>query len=301
LEGIADTKGEELKAGNIYNPEKIIGRGEYKNLDKFFARKCLFEDIGEINKPYGRDKGNHIVQICRGCNDRCSYCGDKPIVKNLHSKSLSNCIAEVKRGIELGYRRIDLLGDDAGAYGIDLNLSIFDLLKEIIKLRGDFEVTIREINIKYLVRDLGALDKILAYKKIPWLCIGLQSGNDRILQLMDRGYLREEVEELLKLLSRHKVKKRFIAIVGFPTETFPEFNDTLSIIKKGDFCSGILFKYEDREYAPAYKILPKVSEYEKNRRMDIANRILSKDNFLYLKLPDRNIVWKKWLPDWWLW
>lgn len=303
LEGIADTQGEKLKSKWSINPAKIIKCGEFDKLDVFFANKCSLKDVEEVNKLYTppakwfgfsrkKQSGIYSVQVAHGCDDNCTYCGDKIVVKQLKSKPLDNCIDEIKKGIESGFEHIELLGDDVGAYGKDISLTIIDLLNEIMKLKGSFKLSMQEVNIKYLIENIGYLGNVLQHGKLKHLVIAFQSGNNRILKMMNRGYTREEVEKLISLLNRHKVSKRFHAIAGFPTETYEEFIETISMIENGNFSSGTLFKYDDRDYALSYKISPKVSEKEITRRLYDAAEILQKSNFTCEMLPDKLAVRK---------
>lgn len=302
LGGIADTLPDKLAESCQIDRARIIGCRRFEQLDAFFSRHCRLADTDEVNQPYQQPstigdrnpagttgKGTYVVQVAHGCADQCSYCGDKLIVKDLRSKPLDQCVAEVRRGIDEGYTRIELLGDDVGAYGLDLGLTVADLLRKIVSLPGDFSLSLQEVNVKYLIRHLDELDAILSSRRLSWLVVAFQSGNDRILQLMNRGYTRSQLEELLSLLSKHGVRKRFHAIAGFPTESSEEFADTLSIIQGGRFVSGSLFRYEDRVYAPAYKMTPKVSEAEKDRRMAAASEALEQD-FERQMLPDKLMV-----------
>lgn len=283
LEGIADTKGSELACLGIADPDKIIGNRHYDKLDLHFGRILRFNDVHEVNHEYGYGQFRQdafSVQICHGCNEECSYCTDKRIVKHLVSKPLDACIAEIKQGLSQGYKNIWLLGDEVGAYGVDLGYSILTLLERIADIEADFRLSMWEINIKYIFKYLDEFDKILSKNNIQTLgYVGIQSGSDRILRLMNRGYSRIDVLKVTRTLKKHRIKSYYHFIVGFPTESVDDFYQTMDLILRTKMNGGIIFEYRDHPSVVSHTLYPKVEEREIKRRMKLAARILSRHGF----------------------
>src|ERR1039457_4703663 len=107
-----------------------------------------------------------VVRVCKGCDSYCTYCGDKIVVGTLMSKPFEECISEVKKGLSLGHKKIHLIGDDIGAYGLDIGSSISELLKSIVGLGRDFKLSLDEVNIKYLIKNQRGFEKILSSGRI---------------------------------------------------------------------------------------------------------------------------------------
>jgi tRNA A37 methylthiotransferase MiaB/SAM-dependent methyltransferase len=311
IEGIADTLGRELARDGVVDADKVIPTGRYGRLDAHFARVQTFDETPESNlvgwlttttqdRPLGSlpvvGQGGPLkfsVQIGHGCMDRCAFCGDKVVVKNLRSKPLDDVLREVQRGLSLGYRYIELIGDDVGAYGLDLGADLVALLDRITLLPGEFELNLKELNTKYLVRYGDRLDAPLSRGRLRNLVVAFQSGNDRILDLMKRGYDRAGLGRAMSQLSRHGIAKHGHAIIGFPTETDAEFDETLAVVAANGFESCSFFLYQDRRTAPAHKIEPKVAEADMLARLARAERLFTARGYEVRRRPDKLQVFQR--------
>jgi tRNA A37 methylthiotransferase MiaB len=273
LEGIAETQGSTLSA------EDHFGLSEFSRLDRHFCTAVPYDQVEDQNAMFSdpEDKMFHI-QISRGCADNCSYCGDKIIVKDLVSKSADRCIAEVLKGISEGYGNFELLGDDVGAWGLDINTNICELLDSLCSMNEVRNLSIQEVNIKYLIKYISAFEQILKYRKIRSMVVAFQSGSSRILEAMRRGYNREEVDKLLGILWKYGVAARFHAIIGFPGETEDEFLETMDVICKNPFASGSVFVYQCRSHTPASRLPGRLSEFQIQQRKERAIGILAERN-----------------------
>ncbi len=234
------------------------------------------------------------IQVARGCNDCCAYCGDKTTVGKLQSKPLPEIRKELARGLESGYRHIELLADDMGAYGSDLSdCTITDLLDMAHTFEQPFDLSLQELNIKYLVRYLPEIDRILEKGRIKRMVVAFQSGSTRVLKLMQRGYEKNDIIRILSVLNRHGVSTRFHALVGFPTETEAEFRETMNIVVNGGFRDGSIFMYQGRSYIPAAALMPQIEEREIQRRMNLAQAIAETGGYKCCMLPDKLTLSKK--------
>lgn len=296
IEGLADTMGKSLVRDRVVAAEHVIRSGQYERLDQFFMRRVPYREVPEANfigQFDGMDARDHAeyprasegrfqtysVQVGHGCNDNCAFCGDKVVVKNIRSKSPEDCLEEVKRGIALGYKHIELIGDDVGAYGVDIGTTVIELLNQVVALHGEFVVTMRELNTKYITRYLEDFERLFKSGRFTGMELAFQSGNDRVLELMRRGYTRDELLRTVKTLKKHGIGRHAHAIVGFPTETRAEFEDTVSVLIEGEFESASIFVYQDRRTASASRIEPKVSEDEKQARLNWAEQYLKEHGY----------------------
>ncbi len=229
-------------------------------------------DIDEV-LPYKRTSGDNAwVNIMQGCNNFCTYCIVPYVRGREKSRSEENILNEIKQIIsEKKYNKITLLGQNVNSYGKDLNppVSFAQLLKDICKLEGDFKISFMTSHPKDLTDEvidvIANEDKIEKYIHLP-----AQSGNNRILNLMNRKYTREKylsiIDKIREKIPNCRITSDFI--VGFPSETEEEFEDTYSLVKQVQFDSIFAFMYSPREGTVASKMNDQVPEIEKHRRVN---------------------------------
>ena len=239
------------------------------------GRQLELLDEGEIDEtvPYKRSSGDNAwVNIMQGCNNFCTYC-IVPYVKGREkSRREENILKEIKEIISEGkYKKITLLGQNVNSYGHDLKNgeNFAKLLRDICALDGDFKLTFMTSHPKDLTSDVidvvASEDKILKEIHLP-----AQSGNNRILSLMNRRYTREKylsiIKEIREKIPNCKITSDFI--VGFPTETEEEFEDTMSLVSEVKFDGIFAFMYSPREGTVASKMDGQIDETVKNRRVN---------------------------------
>ena len=239
------------------------------------GRQIEILDEGEIDEvlPYKRTSGDNAwVNIMQGCNNFCTYC-IVPYVKGREkSRKEENILKEIKEILKEGkYKKITLLGQNVNSYGKDLNpeVSFSKLLKDICALDGDFTLSFMTSHPKDLTDDvidtIAKEDKIEKYIHLP-----AQSGNNRILKLMNRKYTREKYLKIINKI-RAKIPNCRITsdfIVGFPSETEEEFNDTLSLVEQVKYDSIFAFMFSSRSGTVAEKMDGQIPESEKKRRVN---------------------------------
>ena len=228
--------------------------------------------IDEVH-PYKRTSGeNAWVNIMYGCNNFCTYCIVPYVRGREKSRSEENILNEIKGIIsEKKYKKITLLGQNVNSYGKDLTppVSFSKLLKDICALDGDFELTFMTSHPKDLTDDV--IDTIASESKIlKEIHLPAQSGNNRILKLMNRRYTREHYLSIIDKI-RAKMPDAKITtdlIVGFPTETEEEFQDTLSLVKEVKYNGIFAFMFSPREGTVASKMDGQIDEEVKRRRVN---------------------------------
>lgn len=229
-------------------------------------------DIDE-SVPYKRSSGDNAwVNIMQGCNNFCTYC-IVPYVKGREkSRTEENILKEIKELLKEGkYKKITLLGQNVNSYGKDLSPAVpfSKLLHDICKLDGDFKLTFMTSHPKDLTDDvieaIADEDKILKDIHLP-----AQSGNNRILNLMNRKYTREKYLDIIHKI-REKIPNARITsdfIVGFPTETEEEFNDTMTLVDEVKYDSIFAFMYSPREGTVAAQMDGQIPQDVKHRRVN---------------------------------
>ncbi len=258
----------------------VIGTFNVSNFEHYinavkYGRQMEILKEGEIDEvhPYKRTSGeNAWVNIMYGCNNFCTYCIVPYVRGREKSRSEENILNEIK-GIlsEKKYKKITLLGQNVNSYGKDLTppVSFSKLLKDICALEGDFKLTFMTSHPKDLTDDvidtIASEDKILKEIHLP-----AQSGNNRILKLMNRRYTREHYLSIINKI-RAKIPDAKITtdlIVGFPTETEEEFQDTLSLVKEVRYNGIFAFMFSPREGTVASKMDGQIDEEVKRRRVN---------------------------------
>ena len=190
----------------------------------------------KINLPKIRkNKTIGIIPISSGCLGYCAYCSVKLIKGDLHSYSVEKIIKEINKALIDGCKEIWLTSQDTGCYGRDINTNLVELLKEIVKIEKNFMIRIGMMNPNYAIEMLDNLIGIYKDKKIfKFLHIPVQSGNNEILQLMKRKYF---IGDFKKIVNKFRENFEHITIatdiiVGFPTETKEQFQDSLNLIEE---------------------------------------------------------------------
>ena len=203
--------------------------------------------------PAGAARTRSFLKVQDGCDNRCSYC----IVPHARGPSRSQpreeVLAQAERLRGAGYREIVLTGVDQVSYGLDLYGSEYglpDLVRDLLRL-GGFRLRISSME------PVGLTPHMLARMALPGVCrhfhLPLQSGSDRILQRMTRGYGRREEEELLERIDRLFPGAAVGAdvIVGFPGETDADFAQTLDLLSAFGVSYLHVFPFSARPGTPA--------------------------------------------------
>ncbi len=218
------------------------------------------------------------VNIMLGCDKFCTYCIVPYTRGAQRSRNKDDIINEVKKLKEDGYKEVTLLGQNVNAYGKDLDIDykMANLLEDVAKTGIE---RIRFVTSHPWDFEDAMIDVIAKYPNImPYIHLPLQSGSNRILKLMGRRYTREEYIELFNKI-KEKVKNVSITtdiIVGFPSETEEDFNDTLSIVNECKFDSAFTFIFSPREGTPAAKMEDNITIKEKEERLHRLNELINK-------------------------
>lgn len=217
------------------------------------------------------------VPISEGCLSDCSFCITK-ISRGLLRSYPPNVVAShVKELVRRGYKEIELTSQDAGAYGFDLEKRFLlpDLLREILKIDGDYMVRIGMINPQWLFKFVDDMLEVLKSPRVyRFLHIPVQSGDNRVLRLMKRGYTVEEFEGLVDEI-RAKIPDITIAtdiIAGHPGEDEEAFRNTLDLMRRAEFDRVHLAQYSVRPLTESAS-MPQIPDGVKKKRSTEAQRL----------------------------
>ena len=225
-------------------------------LDEYFKNKEMiqltynsrlseFEDM-YIDEFIGRTRA--FVKIQDGCDNFCSYCIIPFVRGKCRSKSKDKVIEEVTALVNNGYKEVVLTGIHTGSYGVDLDVSFAELLRDLVKINGLERLRISSIETTELNEDVL---NILRNSKVlvDHLHIPIQAGSDPILKSMKRKYDLEfffnKIAEIRSI--RPEISISTDVIVGFPGESLELFNTTIDTCRKIGFSKLHVFPYSERK------------------------------------------------------
>lgn len=259
----------------------LIGNKELNLFnDRFNATEGIEQVSGSaLSNEYISDEYGFIdayyIQICQGCVNNCSYCAIKKSKGYVDSKPIDDILREVQRGINLGFKRFMLLGDDCGSYGADIGCDLAQLLNRLTAY--DIRILINYIEPGKFLSVYPRIEPS-ALEMIDFMNIPVQAASARIIGLMNRNYDPQRVMETAR-----EIKERFPAvylethvIFGFPGETREEFRETLQLA--GCFDAVIYFRYTDRKGVRSTELTGKVPEEELQQRI---NEIVAHPRFAW--------------------
>lgn len=235
---------------------------------RVFLRGCEGEEVLE-GIPIRRDGGAKAwVSVMYGCDNFCSYCIVPYVRGREKSREPQRILEEFRELVAAGYKEITLLGQNVNSYGKGLkeDINFAGLLRQLDAVDGDYRIRFMTSHPKDASKEL--FDVIAGSRHIPhFIHLPFQSGNDRVLKEMNRRYTREQYLELIRYAKSVMPDVCFTSdvIVGFPGETYEEFQDTLSLIREVEFVNLFTFIYSPREGTQAAKMPDPVSHEEKTK------------------------------------
>jgi threonylcarbamoyladenosine tRNA methylthiotransferase CDKAL1 len=173
------------------------------------------------------------VVISKGCLSACTFCAGKKARGNLVSYSPEKILKEIKQSIANGCSRIYLTCQDTGCYGYDIKTNIVELIKQIIKIEGNFKIRIGMMSPQWAIKLQSELIEIYKHPKVlKFFHIPIQSGSDKILRLMNRQYTISDFKKVVENFRKEipKIEVATDIIVGFPEETEIDFQKTIDIL-----------------------------------------------------------------------
>ncbi len=225
----------------------------------------------------GKKSVSGYVSIMQGCNQYCTFCIVPYTRGEERSRSIADIVAECRELAARGVKEVTLLGQIVTSYGKrdipkrDGKSAFVQLLEAVHEVEGLERIRFTAPHPKGygddLVEAYGRLPKLVESAHLP-----VQSGSDRVLKLMHRGYTRERFLEIITKLRgvRPEMGLTTDFIVGFPGETEEDFEETLSLVREVEFDQAYIFRYSERRDTPAAAMpgqLPVEVREERNQRL----------------------------------
>ena len=303
--GVLGCMAERLKA-KFLEEEKlvdmVVGPDAYRDLPKllagaedgergvnvFLSREETYADISPLRLD--SNGVTAFISIMRGCDNMCSFCVVPYTRGRERSRDAFSIVAEAQDLFERGFREVTLLGQNVDSYkwgnpetGAVVNFA--QLLEMTARVHPDLRVRFSTSHPKDITDEV--LHTMAAYENIcKYIHLPVQSGNSRILDLMNRTYDREWYMERIRAIRRILPDCAVSSdiITGFCTETEEEHRDSLSMIEFANYSMSYMFAYSERPGTPAAKKLTDdVPEEVKKRRLDEVIRLQTQVSFRHNK------------------
>lgn len=256
----------------------VVGPDEYRRIPEFIdtafagekgigvklSRTETYDDI----IPYREDGLNAWISVMRGCDKFCTFCVVPFTRGRERSRSLDSIVNEIKQLSERGFREVTLLGQNVNSYNDNGN--------DFADLLAAAAIVDRSIRVRFTTSHPQDLSDKLLYTiaEHPNICnyihLPVQSGSNRILDLMNRTYT---IEHYLNLIERARtiipgVSFSTDIISGFPTETDEDHLMTLDVMRKVRYDGAYMFKYSPREGTKAFDMKDDITEDLKAKRLN---------------------------------
>ena len=256
----------------------VVGPDEYRKLpvlldqayggEKGIAVKLSRVENYEDIVPLRTEGISAWLSVMRGCDKFCSFCVVPFTRGRERSRSLKSVVDEVRMLAGQGFKEVTLLGQNVNSYR-DGDFDFADLMKRVAgidrNLRVRFMTSHPQDMSDKLIETIATNDNICKYIHLP-----VQSGSNRILELMDRTYT---IEHYLALVERIRKSMPTVGlstdiISGFPTETLADHEATMALLQEVKFDGAYTFKYSPRENTKSWQMTDDVTDEEKGQRVN---------------------------------
>lgn len=316
----AQVKPEEL--ADMPEVDIVAGTGEKNNLLTYvkefmedecpqkhirsYDELCVYQDRGIICSMESRTRA--YIKVQEGCNRFCSYCLIPFARGQVRSRDPVEIVREAEELLKRGFKELILTGINTALYGTEPgfaetyqdrardirdNEGIELIIRELDRLEGNFRI--RLSSLEPAVVNAQYVKRLMKYEKLcHHLHLSAQSGSDNVLSLMNRPYTAAQYMDIVNVLREtdplYGISTDIIA--GFPGETDEDFEDSLRLIEKAEFCKVHPFKYSKRAGTAAAMMKNQIAPEIKNQRVARLSAAGEKtaEDFFRKSVGDRRIV-----------
>jgi tRNA-2-methylthio-N6-dimethylallyladenosine synthase len=256
----------------------IVGPDEYRKVPALIQKawngeKGVAVQLSRVETyddivPLRTEGKSAWLSVMRGCDKFCTFCVVPFTRGRERSRSLTTIVEEVETLSKRGFREVTLLGQNVNSYR-DGSSDFSDLMSAVAgvdrMMRIRFTTSHPQDMSEKLIATIAETPNICKYIHLP-----VQSGSDRILELMNRTYTTAHYLKLVEMIRRSipGVSLSTDIISGFPTESEEDHRATLALIDRVKYDGMYTFKYSPRENTPSYKMGDDVSDEVKARRVN---------------------------------
>ena len=238
------------------------------------------EELDKFNFAYSSEslgRTRAFFKIQDGCDYKCTFCTIPLARGKSRSTSSDEVVSEFRKLIANNYKEIILTGVNVGDYGKKIGSDLYSLLLKLLKVEGDYRIRISSIEPNLLTDKIIDLTNVEP-KMAKHFHVPLQSGSDKMLNLMQRRYTVGNYKDLIyKLVNKIKdVGIGVDVIVGSPGETKEDFMDTYNFLKELPISYLHVFTYSERPNTKAVEMDGSVDLFERKRRNNMLRDLSEK-------------------------
>ncbi len=248
-------------------------------------------DISKVGLPKVRlNPVIGIIEIASGCMSDCTFCQTKLSKGDLRSYRMGDIVRQIKHDVDDGCKEIWLSSTDNGCYGLDIGTDLPGLITSVAEINQEFMIRVGMMNPMYMPRIRDGLLKVFENDRVfKFLHIPVQSGSNRVLKEMKRGHtakvFRDTAEKFQKKFDKFTISTDII--VGFPSESEDDFEQTVELVKDTRPDVINLSRYSARPGTKASK-MKQLEVSEVKRRSKIVFELAKKIAY------ERNKEWLGW-------
>jgi tRNA-2-methylthio-N6-dimethylallyladenosine synthase len=218
---------------------------------------------------YHEDEPVDMITVTRSCPYKCSFCAIPQGRGAYTSVPLDMVLEKARASLRRGTTRLILLGDEVGNYGAGLGgPKLKDLIEEVLALDPRLRISLRYVEPKPFVRNYEMFERLCGEGRIEVLYVPLQSGSQRLLLEMNRGYKLDKIIPPYEHLRRTTDTIFFCNwLIGFPGETSDDFEETRALMRRLDLQINTAVPYSERPNTPAPSMPGKIPESLKQERL----------------------------------
>lgn len=276
-EELASLEEVDLVVGNTHKDEilKLVEEA-LENRDRKVVVGEIFrqKELKNFDTVLYFEESRPFIKVQEGCNKFCTFCVIPFARGKVRSAPKEKVIEQVRLLALQGFEEVVLSGTQLSQYGWDVGSSLYELLLEVLKVEGIKLVRLSSMHVKEISDEL--LELVVSERRIaPHFHLSLQSGSDRVLKLMERGYEREEFREVVEFIVKRRPESAVgtDVIAGFPGESEEDFRETLKFVEEIPFAYLHVFPYSDRPFAKASRFGNKVPEGVKKERVKLLREL----------------------------
>ena len=276
-EELASLEEVDLVVGNTHKDEilKLVEEA-LENRDRKVVVGEIFrqKELKNFDTVLYFEESRPFIKVQEGCNKFCTFCVIPFARGKVRSAPKEKVIEQVRLLALQGFEEVVLSGTQLSQYGWDVGSSLYELLLEVLKVEGIKLVRLSSMHVKEISDEL--LELVVSERRIaPHFHLSLQSGSDRVLKLMERGYEREEFREVVEFIVKRRPESAVgtDVIAGFPGESEEDFRETLKFVEEIPFAYLHVFPYSDRPFTKASRFGNKVPKGVKKERVKLLREL----------------------------
>ena len=230
---------------NLENKSRPINFTEFEVIEKFDSLNSIKNSESKVSS---------FLTIQEGCDKFCKFCVVPYTRGPEFSRSIKELVLESNQLVDNGSKEIILLGQNVNAYNFE-GKKLSDLIFEISKIKNLKRIRYTTSHPRDFSNDLIEAHK-KCQKLMPLIHLPVQSGSNKILEAMNRKHTIEDYLEIIKRLTEVNPNIKFSSdfIIGYPGETYEDFNQTLKLMSKVKFINSYSFIYSARPGTPAFEL-----------------------------------------------